>query len=113
MNILKGVTKQLLNLWVKGIRGRRGIKLSEDQIDEISRRLLSLCFSLPKEMNRKPRSLEVLLRLTEIIGIRSILSLCTFFLGVFIFFKTHPPPVSYDFLGYLRLKKDYSKLQVL
>jgi len=54
--------KKLLKLWTKGHKGWRQcpFKLSEDKINVISGRLLSMKACMPKEFNRKPRSLKVL-----------------------------------------------------
>ena len=52
-----------MKLWTKGHKGWRQcpFKLSEEVINEVSGRLLSMKASMPKEFKRKPRSLKVLI----------------------------------------------------
>ena len=50
-----GVTKKLLNLWIKG---DHNVKLSSNQVNEISSRLIQLKKDIPNIFSRKPRGLD-------------------------------------------------------
>ena len=50
-----GVMKRLLLAW---LRGKREVKISAQQVDEVSRRLTDLAKFIPKVFARKPRSLS-------------------------------------------------------
>ena len=52
-----GVMRRLLLLW---IRGPRAVKLSAEQVEEISRRLKDLKPSIPGIFARKPRGLDII-----------------------------------------------------
>lgn len=52
-----GTMKKLLLVWTKG---RRKYRLSRNQINEISERIVSFRRSVPKEFSRKPRGLDEL-----------------------------------------------------
>lgn len=51
-----GVMKKLLLLWIRG-RGHKSVKMSAQNIDDISTRLIQLAKFIPKTFARKPRSL--------------------------------------------------------
>ena len=56
-SICLGVMRKLLLLW---LRGKKEIRMSAAQADEVSRRLVNLQGSIPALFARKPRSLNVI-----------------------------------------------------
>ena len=52
-----GVMRRLLLLWMRG-KGPRRIKMSAQNIDDISTRLIQLSEFVPKTFARKPRGLN-------------------------------------------------------
>lgn len=54
-NVCIGITKRLIELWVKG---KKTIRLTEEDRSNISKDLLNLRHYVSSEFSRKPRPLE-------------------------------------------------------